>query len=200
MRCNSERAGFASGNRLTKHGKSRCASPPGALGDPLQGSGDRQHRCRDFDAAKDRIFSRDEKIAGQRQFEAAAEGDPLHHSHRRYFEHLDGAIGDVYVRDKRPEPVDVLSRPFPHFTAEAEVRSFGANHKHADVAFAGLATLFWKGEYGRAQCSQPGTQIPGRSIRSILSGPGCRPSVKGAIYDRSPAPLGWRRSPIPDQE
>src|SRR5258706_11522721 len=138
MRRNSERAGFGSGNRLPKHGETRCASPTSALSDPLQGSGDRQHRCRNFDAAKGRIVGRDKKIARQRQLETTTEGDPLHHSHRRDLQHFDGTIRDVYVSDERPEPVDILSWPFPHFAAEAEVRSLGTNYKHTYVAFAGL--------------------------------------------------------------
>src|SRR4030081_266788 len=46
------------------------------------------------------------------------EGDPLHHGDCWHPQHFDGAIGDVYVRAERPEPVDILSRPFPHFAAE----------------------------------------------------------------------------------
>ena len=84
------------------------------------------------------ILGRDEKIAGQRKLETAAEGDALHHGHRRDLQHLDGAIRDVDFRDERAEPVDVLARPFANFAAEAEMRPLGANHQHADIAFAGL--------------------------------------------------------------
>src|ERR1700751_3798731 len=138
MRRNSECAGFTSENPSAKHAKSRCPRTTGALRDPLQGSGDRQHRGRDLDAAKGRIFGRDQKIASQRQLETAAECDPLHHRYCRYFQHFDGAIGNVYIRDKRSEPVDVLSWPFTHFAAEAKVRPLRPNDKHTYVAHAGL--------------------------------------------------------------
>src|SRR4029077_9502948 len=44
--------GFASGNRLAKHGESRCPTTTGALRNPLQGSGDREHCSRDFYATE----------------------------------------------------------------------------------------------------------------------------------------------------
>src|SRR5260370_39956355 len=85
------------------------------------------------------MVGRDKEIAGQRQSEAATERNPLHYRYCGYLQHLDGAIGNVYIRDKRSEPVDVFSRPFPDFAAEAEMRPFGPDDKHANVAFAGLA-------------------------------------------------------------
>src|SRR5882762_5877089 len=78
------------------------------------------------------------KIARQRQLEAATKGDPLHYRYCRYFQRLDGAIGNVHVRDKRPEPVDVPSRPFPDFASETEMRALRPDDKHANVAFARL--------------------------------------------------------------
>src|SRR6478752_3829030 len=138
MRRNSERTGFASGNRLTKHGETRCASPTSALSDPLEGAGDRKHRCGDFHTTEYGIVCRDKKIARQRQLETAAEGDPVHHRYCRYLQRLNGAIRSVHVRDKRAEPVDVPSRPFPDFAPEAEMRPFSPDNKYANVAFAGL--------------------------------------------------------------
>src|SRR5882757_3163346 len=130
--------GFASGNRLAKHGESRCPSATGALRNPLQGSGDREHCSRDFHATEGGVLRRNEKIARQRKLEAAAECDALHHRYCRYLQHFDSTIRDVHLRDERSEPVDVLAWPFAHFAAEAEVRPLRANDKHTYVAFAGL--------------------------------------------------------------
>src|SRR5216683_3027148 len=65
------------------------------------------------------------------QANASSKPPPMHHSHCRYLQHLNGAIRNVHVRDKCSEPVDVLSGPFTHLAAEAEVRPLGANHEHA---------------------------------------------------------------------
>src|SRR5207247_407772 len=119
MRRYANLTGFASGNRLAKHGESRCPSPTGALRDPLQGPSDRKHRSRHFHAAEGGVLGRDEKIARQRKLETAAECNALHHRHCWYFQHFDGPIRDVHLRDERSEPVDVLSWPFAHFAAEA---------------------------------------------------------------------------------
>src|ERR1700756_198270 len=83
------------------------------------------------------MFGCDQKIAGQRELEASPERDALHHRHSWNLQHLYGAIGDVHLRNKGSEPVDIFSRPFAHFAAEAEMRPFGSNHKHTYVAFAG---------------------------------------------------------------
>jgi hypothetical protein len=123
MRCNSQPACFGSGNRLAQHGKSRCACPAGALGDALQGAGKWQHRRRNFDATEGRILGGNKKIAGQRKLEPAAECDAPHHGDGRYLEHFNSAIGSVYLSHERSEPVHILSRPFAHFAAEAEVRT-----------------------------------------------------------------------------
>jgi hypothetical protein len=105
MRCNSQHASFGSGNRFTKHGKSRCASPTCALRNPLQSSGKRQHCSRYFHATEGSILGRNQKIAGQRKLETTAECDAPHHCYCRYFQHFDGAIREVYLRNERSEPV-----------------------------------------------------------------------------------------------
>ena len=123
-------------NGFAEHREARGAGATHAVGQALQRTGDRQHGGGHLDAAKDCVIGGNEEIAGQREFEAAAECQAAHDGDGRHAKRFDGAIGSIHFGDEGAEPVDVLAGPLPDFAAQAEVRTFRAHDQHPDVALA----------------------------------------------------------------
>jgi hypothetical protein len=60
---------------------------------------------------------------------------PLDRGDCRDRERLDGAVRQIDLGHEGAKPVYVLTGPFPHLAAEAEVRSFCFDQHNADIAF-----------------------------------------------------------------
>ena len=122
-------------SRHAQHGEARRASASDALSEALKRPRDRQHSRRDFDATEHGILGGYDEVAVESELETAAERDPLDRGDRRHPERFDGAVREIDLCHKGAKPVDVLTGPFPHLAAEAEVWSFCFDQHNADIAF-----------------------------------------------------------------
>jgi hypothetical protein len=96
------------------------------LGEPLRSAGAGQHTDQDFRHADRRFLGHDTKIADQRQFAAAAEGQPVDRRDRRPVQIVEGVEGLLDILDMRHEVAAGLDT--------VQARDIGARAKRASIA------------------------------------------------------------------
>src|SRR5258707_668103 len=93
---------------------------------------------RGLDAAKHRIFSRDNEVACQRKFKGTAKRCAANRSDRRNLQGLYGTERLVAFGNEGPELIGILLQKVEHVAALAEIQTLSPDQQCPDVALAGF--------------------------------------------------------------
>src|SRR6267142_6386392 len=104
----------------------------------LHRAGNGRRPDRGLNAAKHRVFSRDDEVACQRKFKGATKRCASNSSDRRNLQGLYGAERLVAFGNEGPELIGILLQEVENIAPLAEIGTFGSHQQRPDVALAGF--------------------------------------------------------------